>query len=175
MNQTNSSVLVMNTPYLHFVGGDYLYFKSWHPSSHGAIAGASIALVVLAILERLLYATRRAMDARWRRSVLALNTTLPAGDRAFFWKKQEKREESAEVEVISSTQVSRNAAQRSRTLPPFVLSRDAARGALYSLQASLSYALMLAVMTFQAAYIISIIVGLGLGEVLFGRLAYGHL
>lgn len=74
-----------------------------------------------------------------------MSTTPPAGDGAFFWKKQEKREESAEVEVIGSAQVSRNA-QRSRTLPRFVLSRDAARGALYSLQATLVYALMLAVM-----------------------------
>ena len=102
------------------------------------------------------------MDARWRRryelhnyfdwvcfnvwfSALALNTPLPAEDRTLFRKKQEKGEESLEVEVISSTQVSRNA-QRNRTLPPFVLTRDAARGALYSLQASLAYALMLAVM-----------------------------
>lgn len=164
MSHTNTSntELVVMTPYLHFAGGDHLYFKSWHPSSHGAIAGASVALIILAILERLLYATRGAMDARWRRryelhnyfgyvcfnvwfSALALNTTLAAGHRAFFRKKQEKREESAEVEVIGSTQVSRNI-QRSRTLPPFVLSRDAARGALYSLQASLAYALMLAVM-----------------------------
>jgi solute carrier family 31 (copper transporter), member 1 len=67
MNQTNTSDLVMTIPYLHFTGGDYLYFKSWHPSSHGALAGASIALIILAILERLLHATRRAMDARWRR------------------------------------------------------------------------------------------------------------
>jgi len=67
MSQTNTSELVMTTPYFHFTGGDYLYFKSWHPSSHGAIAGASIALVILAILERLLHATRRAMDAHWRR------------------------------------------------------------------------------------------------------------
>jgi hypothetical protein len=36
--------------------------------------------------------------------------------------------------------------QRTRTIPPFVFSHDAARGALYSLQASLSFALMLAVM-----------------------------
>ena len=67
MNETNSSELVMMTPYLHFAGGDHLFFKSWHPSSHGAIAGAAIALVILAILERLLHATRGAMDARWRR------------------------------------------------------------------------------------------------------------
>jgi solute carrier family 31 (copper transporter), member 1 len=67
MSQTNTSELAMTIPYLHFTGGDYLYFKSWQPSSHGAIAGASIALVILAILERLLHATRGAMDARWRR------------------------------------------------------------------------------------------------------------
>lgn len=29
--------------------------------------------------------------------------------------------------------------------------------------------------TFQAAYIISIIIGLGLGEILFGRIANAHL
>jgi len=157
MGNTNSSEMVMMTPYLHFTGGDYLYFKSWQPSSHGAIAGASIALLVLAILERLLHATRVAIDARW---------SALSGNRPYLWRIQEKGEGSS-----GSTQVSHNV-QRGRTLPPFVLSRDSARGALYSLQALLVYALMLAVMTFQAAYIISIIVGLGLGEVLFGRLAH---
>ncbi|KAI0296593.1 copper transporter [Russula brevipes] len=173
MNQTNSSQLVMMTPYFHFTGGDHLYFKSWHPSSHGAIAGASIALVVLAILERSLYAARGVMEARWRRSALASNTYPPAENSVSPWKKQEVREQSAQV-VTGMTTVSRNV-RRSRTIPPFILSRDAVRGALYALQASLSYALMLAVMTFQAAYIISIVVGLGLGEVLFGRFASAHV
>ena len=63
----SSSEHVTMIPYFHFTGGDYLYFRSWHPSSHAAIAGASIALFVLAILERLLHATRGALDARWRR------------------------------------------------------------------------------------------------------------
>ena len=66
MSQTNSSEVLM-TPYLHFIGGDHLYFRSWRPSSHGAIAGASITLLIFALLERLLHATRGAMDARWRR------------------------------------------------------------------------------------------------------------
>ncbi|KAH9996563.1 hypothetical protein BJV77DRAFT_987657 [Russula vinacea] len=134
----NSSEVLM-TPYLHFIGGDHLYL------------GASITLLIFALLERLLHATRGAMDARWRRSSTSLlaqrsrlNATLPAGDGASLWRKKEKRDESAQVEVIGSTKVSH--VQGSRTLPPFVLSRDAARGALYSLQASLDYALMLAVM-----------------------------
>ncbi|TFK88567.1 hypothetical protein K466DRAFT_66691 [Polyporus arcularius HHB13444] len=60
-----------------------------------------------------------------------------------------------------------------RTIPPFIPSHDVPRGVLFALQALLYYALMLAVMTFQAAFIISIIVGLMIGEVLFGRYAGG--
>jgi len=161
MNGSNysSSELVMMTPYLHFTGGDYLFFKFWHPSSRGAIAGASIALLILAISDRCLNAVRGVMDARWRKSALALETRLDG---------------NAQVDDPSSTKRFRNT-RRIRTIPSFVLSRDAARGALYSLQALLSYALMLAVMTFQAAYIIAIIFGLGLGEILFGRLATAQL
>ena len=63
----SSSERITMIPYFHFTGGDHLYFSSWHPSSHAAIAGASIGLFVLAILERLLHATRGALDTRWRR------------------------------------------------------------------------------------------------------------
>ena len=39
------------TPWLNFVGGDNLFFKTLTPSSHGAIAGACIVLGLLAILD----------------------------------------------------------------------------------------------------------------------------
>ncbi|KAG9094350.1 hypothetical protein FS749_012635, partial [Ceratobasidium sp. UAMH 11750] len=48
----SGSMGAMMIPYLHFTGGDYLYFAGIAPTSNGAIAGACIALVVLAILER---------------------------------------------------------------------------------------------------------------------------
>jgi len=160
------------TPYLHFTGGDNLFFKSWRPSSNGAIVGASIALVVLAISERLLSSIRGAMEARWRRSALDLHAWAVERDMAPSRKPVAKEEDICE----DDPGLSRSAiVQRRRTIPPFVLSHDAARGALYSLQALLSYALMLAVMTFQVAYIISIIIGLGLGEFFFGRIASAYL
>jgi copper transporter 1 len=75
---------------------------------------------------------------------------------------------------------------------PFILAQDIPRGAIHAMQALIGYALMLAVMcvppfyglekvllklgcsvsyrTYQAAYIIPIILGLGLGEVMFGRM-----
>ncbi|KAJ6605126.1 Ctr copper transporter family-domain-containing protein [Mycena sp. CBHHK59/15] len=55
--------------------------------------------------------------------------------------------------------------------PPFIPAHDVPRGALYALQVVLGYAIMLAVMMFQVAYIISIVAGLGVGEMLFGRYA----
>ncbi|KAF8203287.1 Ctr copper transporter family-domain-containing protein [Pholiota molesta] len=58
--------------------------------------------------------------------------------------------------------------------PPFVAAHDIPRGILFALQMAVMYLLMLAIMTFQAAFLISIILGLGLGEVAFGRIAAGR-
>ncbi|KIK99870.1 hypothetical protein PAXRUDRAFT_780527 [Paxillus rubicundulus Ve08.2h10] len=57
-----------------------------------------------------------------------------------------------------------------RVIPPFITSHDIPRGLIQSIQSTFSYTLMLAVMTFNGAYIISIILGLGVGEILFGRI-----
>jgi solute carrier family 31 (copper transporter), member 1 len=61
----SSSGSAMMTPYLHFTTGDYLYLKTWQPTSTGAIAGACIGLVVLALFERWLAATRATLDLHW--------------------------------------------------------------------------------------------------------------
>jgi copper transporter 1 len=60
-------------------------------------------------------------------------------------KEQLTIEVNTQVKDIGSRRLPGNV-RRSRTIQPFVFSRDIARGALYSLQALLSYALMLAVM-----------------------------
>ncbi|KAJ7931054.1 CTR copper uptake transporter [Mycena leptocephala] len=57
--------------------------------------------------------------------------------------------------------------------PPFVPAYDVPRGALYALQALFGFAFMLVVMTFQAAYIIAVVAGFGVGEMLFGRYVSG--
>ncbi|KAJ7104350.1 CTR copper uptake transporter [Mycena belliarum] len=59
--------------------------------------------------------------------------------------------------------------------PPFIPKHDLARGALHALQALLGFAFMLAVMTFQAAFILSVVGGLGVGEMMFGRYAAAAL
>ncbi|KAI9454843.1 Ctr copper transporter [Lactarius psammicola] len=172
-SDTSTSRMDMMTPYLHFTGGDNLFFKSWRPSSNAAIAGASIALVVLAILERFFFSIRGVMEARWRRSALALDAGRTFERETFASRKPVSKEDVICEDDPGLTRSS--VVQGRRTIPPFVFSHDAARGALKSLQALLSFALMLAVMTFQVAYIISIVIGLGLGEFLFGRMAGAYL
>ena len=78
-----------------------------------------------------------------------------------------------------------------RTIPPFILAHDVMRGVLQIVQSALKFMLMFAVMsvlarchalfpsglslvylrTFQLAFIFSIVIGLGVGETLFGRYA----
>ncbi|KAK7042004.1 CTR copper uptake transporter [Favolaschia claudopus] len=132
---SNDTMGSMMMTALHFTPlGDTLWFSALTPSSSGAVAGACIALLLLAIFDRYLAAVRATLAARW---------------------------------------APRPASKNRLEAPPFRLSQDLPRGALYALQTFLGFAFMLAVMTFQAAYIISVVVGLGVGEMLFGRTT-GH-
>ena len=65
VTQTGASTHMQMTPYFHTAGGDHLYFKSWAPSSPGAIVGASIALIFLAILERFVNGVRSRLEGYW--------------------------------------------------------------------------------------------------------------
>ncbi|KAF9821861.1 hypothetical protein IEO21_00291 [Rhodonia placenta] len=164
----SSMDMMMMTPYLHFTGGDNLLFKTLMPSSHGAIAGACLVLIAIAIFERWVAATRGILTDHWRRRIL-LTTIIrafsilagchPANDSQASSPSLENKDNGLDIEE-----------RPIRTVEPFMLSHDLPRGVLYALQALLAYLLMLSVMTFQAAYIIAIVLGLGLGEVLFGRL-----
>jgi len=147
--------------YFHTSGGDNVLFKSWTPSSPGAIAGASIAIFVLAILERLVNGLRGQLAAYW--ALRTLERTV-----------QEDTSSCHKSERPPSSDGSKSIpVGRKRTVPPFILAHDLPRGIVYMLQATIAYLLMLIAMTFQVGYFVSIIAGLGVGEVLFGRWAFG--
>jgi len=52
-------------PYLHFQGGDILWFNGWVPQSKGAMAGTCIGLFLLAIFDRWLAAMRAVAEVYW--------------------------------------------------------------------------------------------------------------
>ena len=51
--------------YFHTGGGDNVLFESWSPSSPGAIAGASVAIFFLAMLERFVNGLRGRLEGYW--------------------------------------------------------------------------------------------------------------
>lgn len=65
-DDSSTMMMGMMTPWLHFTGGDNLFFKSLAPNSKGAIAGAALVLFVIAVFERFLAAQRVALEMKWK-------------------------------------------------------------------------------------------------------------
>ncbi|KAG2047213.1 hypothetical protein BDR06DRAFT_1014079 [Suillus hirtellus] len=152
--------------YLHFTPGDtrglYLlnhtqqtpltglytvWFLGWVPQSLGAMVGTCIALFMLAVIERWIAACRGVMEFHWSQQALIIASdkfnTLPI--------------RSSPIGFIK------------RFTPPFIPAHDISRGVMFAAQTLLDYLFMLTVMTFQLGFIFSLVVGLGVGETLFGR------
>ncbi|KAI0374383.1 hypothetical protein BV20DRAFT_961534 [Pilatotrama ljubarskyi] len=153
------------------------------------------------MFERWINAMRGAAEDYWRRSAALFvkeEAACHSSGRSVEHKKSAHVDEIAINELPSQSNVPvRSRVRVARTVPPFVPSHDLPRGVLYAFHTLLTYALMLAVMcvalitwsyryvlkkfsshrTFQAAFIISIVLGSGIGEVLFGRVgsAQNHL
>lgn len=148
------------TPYLHFTPGDVLWFQGWVPKSPGAMFGACLGLFLLAIVERWIAAIRSLAEAYWRkRAQLIARKELAAAS------------EDSKKPLNSLTPARPSAAGiiGSRTALPFIPAHDIPRGLLHMGQTAFGFAFMLAVMTSQVGFIFSIILGLGVGEMLFGR------
>ncbi|KAJ7590896.1 CTR copper uptake transporter [Mycena floridula] len=142
--------------YLHFTTGDTLWFQGWVPRSTGAMAGACIGLFLLAIIERWVACIRATMESAWKknRAQIAYANKMNSSSKA-------PSQSTAAVITL-------------RNAPPFMLSHDIPRGILYAGQSALGFLFMLAVMTFQVGFILAIVIGLGVGETLFGRYAATH-
>ncbi|KAG8935914.1 hypothetical protein FRC02_005669 [Tulasnella sp. 418] len=165
---------VMMIPFLHFTPGDALWFKEWVPRSKGPIVGACIGLFMLAILERFLAGTRGVMESWWRRKTEAMLVRKYASSNhcgAEVADSSISTEGDSAEKGVTARISTRPAVAIRRVLPPFIPSHDFTRAAMQVVQSAISYTLMLAVMTFNASFIISILVGVFCGELMFGRFA----
>ncbi|KAH7920822.1 CTR copper uptake transporter [Leucogyrophana mollusca] len=162
--QTNGMDMSMDGPmdlatgnmvnYLHFTPGDNLWFLGWVPRSAGAMVGACIGIFLLALIERWIAACRAVMELHWSRQASV-----------------------AVSEKLDSTRSLLPIPTRPKRLtPPFIPEHDIVRGIMFAAQALLGYLFMLAVMTYSLGFIFALVVGLGVGETLFGRYSgYAHL
>ncbi|KZT58481.1 hypothetical protein CALCODRAFT_241034 [Calocera cornea HHB12733] len=170
---TSPSVISSMSLGFHITPFDQLWFAGWTPQSSGAMVGACAGLFMLALLERGLSALRTLAEGWWRtrteailaqaHSAEALSSAGSAGGPSL----------PSAYAPLPLPFPARSATATARRLPPLIWAHDLPRAAMHVAQAALGYLLMLAYMNYNWGYLLSILAGLGVGEVLFGRAGNG--
>ncbi|THZ80845.1 Ctr copper transporter [Aureobasidium pullulans] len=156
-----------------------LYSKAWTPTSTGAYAGTCIFLIVLAVLSRLLQAWRHTLEQKFHDKAIKRRYVRVAGEQEadqFPDESPEAAKEKNEQAILSYRGVDEKvrvikASSRGRETTPWRFTTDLPRACIYTVQAGLGYLLMLAVMTLNVGYFLSVLAGLFVGELAIGRYA----
>ncbi|KAL8283646.1 hypothetical protein RQP46_005441 [Phenoliferia psychrophenolica] len=162
----STTAAMMMTSFTTQLGQSNLWFSTWTPTSAGSTFGACFGLFLLAAFSRLLSAVAHAAQSAWstRAALIRTAATLsPQLSNDTFV--DPKSSPSSSPPLASQSQSHAHAHQA----PPFILAVDLPRGVLFAFQSFIQYFLMLAVMSYNAYFFIAILVGLGVGEMSFGR------
>ncbi|UPK91783.1 hypothetical protein LCI18_002718 [Fusarium solani-melongenae] len=147
-----------------------LYSDSWTPESAGAYAGTCIFLAILAIITRCLVAFKTVQEARWldreaARRYVAVNGKLPLAEQIASGPDARRMTltENGVEETVVVVERKRAAAR------PWRFSVDPVRACLDTVIVGIGYLLMLAVMTMNVGYFLSVLAGVFVGSLAVGR------
>ncbi|CAN8100586.1 unnamed protein product [Discula destructiva] len=151
-----------------------LYSEAWTPSGMGTYAGTCIFLIALAAIFRGLFALKAVQESRWldqemNRRYVVVNGQLPLHDKMSTNSLKHNMVLSANG-VEEQVMVVQKRQMQSR---PWRASVDPVRAAIDTVIAGVGYLLMLAVMTMNTGYFLSILGGTFLGSLATGRYAGG--
>ncbi|KFY00652.1 hypothetical protein O988_03179 [Pseudogymnoascus sp. VKM F-3808] len=156
-----------------------LFGTGWTPSGTGSYAGTCIFLIILAVLFRVLLALKARQEARWLDAELHRRYVAVAGKQGL--KETVAAHKDAKTVVLSENGVEEEVLvvqRRGETTRPWRVSVDPLRAAVDTVIAGVGYLLMLAVMTMNVGYFLSVLGGVFLGSLAIGRLrrssTYGH-
>ncbi|KAF7722095.1 hypothetical protein EC973_003710 [Apophysomyces ossiformis] len=134
--------------------GEALFLDAWVPKSEPAYIGACFGLMFFAVLSRALMALETYFAA-WRTiRAAAASKNITSGVAL-----QDSEKHNDYPEPMSNLP----------TVPPFNWLMDPARSFMTTVSSFVSYLLMMVVMTGNGGYFVSILGGIFIGELLFGR------
>lgn len=153
-----------------------LYSTAWTPQTSGSYAGTCIFLVVLAALARALVALRATQEHRWyenekNRRYIAVKGKGPLAEEIAAHPEAKKMTVASsngpeeDVVVVEQRRVNRP--------QPWRFSVDPVRAVLDTVIVGVGYLLMLAVMTMNVGYFMSVLAGVFVGSLALGRFAPG--
>ncbi|KAK9312684.1 Ctr copper transporter family-domain-containing protein [Lipomyces starkeyi] len=160
-----SSSMSMSSMSFHTSTSDFLFATAWTPSSTGQYAGICIFLIVLAVIYRFIHVlkhrTERYLSARTRVNMgtIASTTHQPQTDTDA----GSLEKSAAEATILADRPF------QFRNVRPWRVSVDVPLSLIQLVLSTVSYLLMLAVMTFNVGYFLSVLGGIFLGELLLGR------
>lgn len=158
---------------------DNLFSEAWTPKTIGQYAGACIFLIVLAIIYCALAAFKSIQDAKWHKDERARGIVV-AGTRRNSVRSSvvdEGKPAAAvgNIETVGSGNSGEGEEKENPWTAPWRLSIELPRAAISTVVSGVGYLLMLAVMTFNVGYFLSVLAGIFVGELAFGRLhKHGH-
>lgn len=128
-----------------------LYSSAWTPTSTGAYAGTCIFLILLAVIARLLQASRHVLEQRWhdqaiKRRYVVVADPLVEGEPFSDEPKDSNKDKTDQDAVLTSRGMDEKVRvittkSRSKEATPWRLSTDIPRACVYTAQAGVGYLL----------------------------------
>ncbi|KAL8784114.1 MAG: hypothetical protein Q9213_004173 [Squamulea squamosa] len=148
-----------------------LFSSAWSPGSTGAYAGTCIFLIIFAAIYRLLVAGKHLLEHRWldiesKRRYVTVRDMPTERERIHLDIGSKNATLISEQGVEEDVKVIRRSR---RPVTPWRFSVDGPRAVYATVTAGVGYLLMLAVMTMNIGFFLSVLGGTFLGELAFGR------
>ncbi|KAF2458081.1 Ctr copper transporter family-domain-containing protein [Lineolata rhizophorae] len=156
--------------------GTPLYSSSWAPATVGQYAGTCIFLIVLGIVYRCLFAAKQLLERRWhdravRRRYVVVADKMSAAERAASPDGDELHAKNAVLTTHGVQEHVKVLHDDLGEVQPWRFSTDLPRAALVTVIVGVGYLLMLAVMTMNVGYFMSVLAGAFVGDLAVGRYA----